>query len=110
MPNLLAETVQALTKAGKCPNDVEFVSTVDGSLTWDQFASAAKDVEYDSGYGINYISTFLKIVGDEWWLERYEYDGSECWEYKNKPKMPVRCVESCNYISAIMNPDAFESL
>lgn len=25
------------------------------------------------------------VVGDDWWLERHEYDGSEWWEFKRLP-------------------------
>lgn len=29
------------------------------------------------------------IVGDDWWMERHEYDGSEWWEFKELPKKPT---------------------
>ena len=29
----------------------------------------------------------LVLVGKDWWLKRYEYDGDECWEYKEQPKL-----------------------
>ena len=29
-----------------------------------------------------------KIVGDNWWLERDEYDGAEGWEFKVMPIKP----------------------
>ena len=25
------------------------------------------------------------LVGDGWWIERFEYDGSEWWEFKTIP-------------------------
>ena len=37
-----------------------------------------------SGYQ---VADDLVVVGDSWWLERHEYDGSEWWEYKEKPKL-----------------------
>lgn len=30
----------------------------------------------------------LKIVGDNWWLERHEYDGAEWFEFKTLPQKP----------------------
>ena len=30
----------------------------------------------------------LLIVGDDWWLERHEYDGAEWWEFKTLPCEP----------------------
>lgn len=91
--NLLAETVEALEEHGKCPGDVAFLSTSNGSLTWTQYAASAKDIEYDAGYGLNCISMDLMVVGDGWWLERYEYDGSECWCFKSTPTPPTEDVK-----------------
>lgn len=28
-------------------------------------------------------------MGEDWWLERYEYDGAEEWVYKSYPKKPL---------------------
>jgi len=28
----------------------------------------------------------LTVAGDDWWLERHGYDGSEWWEFKTLPK------------------------
>lgn len=55
-----------------------------GWCTWDEFAAKANEV-YDSGYGCECVDRELKVVGDDWWLERHEYDGSEWWEFKQKP-------------------------
>lgn len=33
------------------------------------------------------------IVGENWWLERSEYDGSEGWEYKQAQKEPETSLE-----------------
>jgi len=43
--------------------------------------------EYDSGYGSQelYGTIWYK---DKSWSERYEYDGSERWDYKKVPKIP----------------------
>jgi hypothetical protein len=35
----------------------------------------------------------LIIVGDNWWLERKEYDGSEWFEFKKKKKEPDTVVK-----------------
>lgn len=47
------------------------------------------DFEYDHGYGSQ------ELFGTVWledgtWLERGEYDGSEWWEYKKTPDIPVK--------------------
>lgn len=83
MTNLLKETLRVLEQNGKAPHDVRWVGRV-GPYTdpphpfgsWGDFSKFA-DFEYDAGYGGAEIESDLKIVGDDWWLERGEYDGSE---------------------------------
>ena len=84
---LLDETKNILTQAGKTGDDVRFVSADDQHGTWSDFVSIA-NFDYHSGYGGNEIMMSLKIVGDNWWLERGEYDGSEWWEFKTLPSAP----------------------
>lgn len=86
--NLLAETIDFLKDNGKTPDDVKFVQSSQPELhsfSWAEFAAYANK-EYDNGYGGNEVYIGLRIVGDTWWLERGEYDGSEWWEYKEKPE------------------------
>ena len=40
------------------------------------------DVDYDDGYGSQNLYG-LVLFDDGTWLSRYEYDGSECWEYNH---------------------------
>ena len=49
---------------------------------------------YDNGYGRVYINTGLRIVGDNWWITRYEYDGSEGWEFHTLPTMPQSSIKT----------------
>lgn len=100
--NLLKETLEILTSNGKVPVDVRWVGYRDRDFlrlirptpdaqpfgSWEDFAGFA-NFDYDSGYGGAQVNTNLVIVGDDWWLERGEYDGSEWWEYKTLPKAPV---------------------
>ena len=86
MMNLLDETIHALQTACKTPKDVRWVGTRAAAWTWDDFASLASGIEYDNGYGGQEIHSDLVVVGDDWWLERGEYDGSEGWEFKTLPK------------------------
>lgn len=89
--NLLRETLDILGQNGKAVSDVRWVG-FDGREpvvgSWDDFERHA-DVDYDNGYGGAEIAMGLKIVGDDWWLERGEYDGSEWWEYKTLPAKPA---------------------
>ena len=85
-PTLLQETIDKLSKHYKSPTHVQWVGSADGkqSMTWTEFEAIA-NIEYDGGYGGQEISADLVVVGDDWWLERHEYDGSEWWEFKTMP-------------------------
>lgn len=41
---------------------------------------------YDEGYGTAHIATDLIIIGEDWWTEREEYDGSENWKLEIPPE------------------------
>lgn len=90
--NLLSETLEVLTGCDKTPDDVRFVTDGLRSCSFEEFRSAAANIEYYAGYGRNIISITLMIVGKGWWLERGEYDGSEWWNFKEVPKRPRRGV------------------
>ena len=86
--NLLEETKEKLADCHKTPKDVLWIGTSDGSeaITWEEFEQIA-NFDYDSGYGTAEIRLDLVVVGRDWWLERYEYDGAEWWVYKEQPKL-----------------------
>jgi hypothetical protein len=86
--NLQDETIQALGDNGKSPSDVMWCGSPEfGWFTWEDFMEVAP-LSYDSGYGSTEIAKDLVIVGDRWWLERGEYDGSEWWSFKRLPLQP----------------------
>ena len=86
--NLLEETLEILEQHGKKPEDVKWCGSPEyGWFTWDEFAKVA-DVEYDNGYGAAKVADDLLVVGEDWWLERHEYDGSEWWVFKTLPVKP----------------------
>lgn len=87
MTNLLTETLEALREAGFHPADVLWISDGTVSCDWQTFATAA-DREYDAGFGAREVSETLVVVGEDWWLERWEYDGSEGWALKTLPTLP----------------------
>jgi len=85
--NLLLETIDNLILFGKTPCDVRWVGSCSGiyAMSWDEFAKIA-NIEYDEGFGGQEIARDLVVVGDNWWMERHEYDGSENWKFKRIPK------------------------
>ena len=102
LDNLLRETMKALEDYNKSPEDVLTVMTQSGrqdwcdgtdqqtTATWTEFAELAKDVYYDGGFGLSQIAEDLTILfRDNTWLSRWEYDGSEGWQYNCPPTIPT---------------------
>ena len=91
--NLLTETIEFLkNNCNKNPSDVRWIgSTSYGYFDWEYFSKIA-NIDYDNGFGGQEVASDLKIVGDDWWLERHEYDGSEWWEYKSLPNKPDQLI------------------
>ena len=85
--NLLEETIQELKDAGLTLQDVRWWGTVVASYPLADLERAL-DVVYYSGYGSAAVIDGLRLVGDDWWLERHEYDGMEWWEFKTLPPKP----------------------
>ena len=99
--NLLDETRSELTARGKAPAEVRWVGLIEPDYLrtirpssdapigcWEDFERFAS-FKYDAGYGGAEVNSRLVIVGDDWWLERGEYDGSEWWEFKSLPQKPA---------------------
>ena len=86
MMNLWKETIEILNIHNKTWNDVEFISSDNFEITKDNFERVAKNTNYDNGFGVQEIAYDIKIVGNNWWLERSEYDGAEGWDFKTLPE------------------------
>ena len=86
--NLLFETKEKLADYGKTLEDVRWIECDGKEVPIELFCIEA-DMEYDNDYGSAEVKASLVIVGDGWWLERAEYDGSEWWEYKENPTKPT---------------------
>lgn len=86
--NLLEETNNILKENGKHIFDVVWFGTEEERYDCD--LQKLLNIEYDDGYGGAEVPESFIIVGDNWWIERHEYDGSEWWEYKEMPKLPFK--------------------
>lgn len=86
MTNLWEETMRILVSHGKTFKDVKYIQGLNFGITKENFEQVAKKSDYDSGFGAVKVAEDLVVVGDNWWIERHEYDGCEWWEYKEKPK------------------------
>jgi hypothetical protein len=86
--NLLEETIQELKASSLTLQDVRWWGTVVASYPLEDLERAL-NVVYDSGYGSSAaVVDGLRLVGDDWWLERHEYHGMEWWEFKTLPPKP----------------------
>ena len=92
MINLTEETIERLEEHGKKPEDIRWVGCNSFKIPINEFWKLA-DEFYDSGYGSTEVAEDLLIVGDNWWLERHEYDGAEWWEYKAIPNEPDKTID-----------------
>lgn len=92
MSNLWEETIEFLKENGKTFEDVLFIQGEDFKVTKENFEIVAKKTNYDSGFGAQHVATDLVLVGDGWWIERAEYDGSEWWEFKTIPTEKSKVV------------------
>jgi len=98
MENLLNETIEFLKEHNLSESDVRWVGCIDFKTSWENFKDVANK-EYSSGYGWQKVASDLLVVGDNWWLERWEYDGSEGWSFKQFPKEPQKTVKLKRAIS-----------
>lgn len=94
LDNLKIETLEILSKHNKTENDVKFVIiNNDKYCTFEEYLVIADKIDYDSSFGIEKISNQLYVVGDNWWLSRDSYDGSEWWDFNIKPLKPENKIE-----------------
>lgn len=101
--NLLQEALATLRSCHKTPNDVHYVVLSSRHrTTFEDFSEIAKNIDYDNGYGSANISPDLCIVGDTWWLSRGEYDGSEWFQYNEKPAMPADVLDTKHLRTALL--------
>lgn len=92
MINLLDETREVLENNNKTINDINWAGNNKFYFDVYEFLKIA-NVEYDDSYGAPEVAQDLLVVGDNWWLERHEYDGLEWWEYKKIPLKPNAKIE-----------------
>lgn len=107
--NLKEETLEVLRIHGKSKEDVKYVCGEDFQISLGQFWELS-DTEYDSSYGAPEIAQDLMLIGDDFFMERDEYDGSEWWDFRTMPdlsKLPTReiTVLSVRQYNAIWRPE-----
>lgn len=91
MTNFLKETIECLTENNKTESDVLYCVYNGKWFDFEVFKEHA-NFDYDAGYG-GAEAPCVIVVGDNWWLERGEYDGSEWWEFKTIKAKPEQKLE-----------------
>jgi len=91
MRNLLKETTEILSENNKTIEDIVWFGTEENFIDGD--ICSLLDITYDNGYGGQEIASDLILRGEDFWLERHEYDGSEWWEYKEMPEKPKLSIK-----------------
>ena len=87
MNNLFEETEQIFSIYNKTWDDIAWIGGDDFCISIEQFKEAAKDTNYDAGYGSEEVAVDLVVCfKDGSWLSRAEYDGSEWWKYNKYPQ------------------------
>ena len=88
LPNIKAVTIlHDKTGYGNDPDQITIYNLYEG-FTDEDFTKFIEnlDFDYDHSYGTQHL--FGKIwYEDDSWSDRYEYDGSECWDYKSCTKV-----------------------
>lgn len=102
MSNLKFETLEILKENGKTIKDIRWVGSKDIAIPLDLFWILA-DTEYNNDFGSQKVARDLVVVGDNWWLERAEYDGSEWWEFKTTLIKPSTEKEVASVIGGMWN-------
>lgn len=101
MTNLLRETISILEGHGIKETDVRWVGNSSYWSTWENFKEHA-DEDYDSGFGAAHVAQDLIIAGDDWWMTRGEYDGSEWWDFHRKPQLPENFTHFTKFVGSKM--------
>lgn len=90
MITLFNEIKTCLENRGLSLEDIRWVGSSDGAyaMSWEKCLKLEHMYEpYYEGFGAAEIALDLVVVGDDWWLVRYEYDGSEGFEFMQQPKV-----------------------
>lgn len=94
--NFLDDLNATLKSHDKKLSDILWVGTETYQVDLDLFFQNA-NFYYDSGFGSHKIPLDLIVVGDNWWLERGEYDGSEWWIFRKNIAKPTEIRKYTNF-------------
>jgi len=94
LTNFYEETIDVIKNVGKTLDDVLYVYIEGKCCKPEKFFEKIKEIEYDSGYGLQEINSSLEIVfRNGSFLKRSEYDGSEWWSFVDVRPLDVELEE-----------------
>ena len=108
MVNLLEETREILEKHDLSLDDVVWVGTRNVEIPFEIFLKLA-DREYNNNHRIAQVAADLVICGDTWWLERWECNGSEGWNFKTSPQRPDNTIVPQRTMDEYSVPEALNA-
>lgn len=95
--NFLESTINALVNNNKTIDDVLFVRNKTEQCSFIRFAEIVNNFTYINSFGCHEIDSDLVVVGkDGWWLERFNYDGTEYWVFKTTPTS-IKTTDTLNF-------------
>ena len=74
----------------------------------DEFISKL-DFEYDGGYGSQELFGMVWF-NNGYWMDRYEYDGAERWDWHKYPSIPEELREGSSFIQPDTYPDDYDEM
>lgn len=74
------ETIASLEINGKTFDDVEWIGGDEFEISKENFKRIS-NFTYDDGYGSQDVAGDIKLVGKDFIMIRWEYDGSEGWDF-----------------------------
>lgn len=104
MQNFYDEIVEKLENYNKSIKDIIWIGTRNYKVNKEKFLEDSKNLKYDDGYGIEVINPRLIIAGNNWYLERWEYDGSEGFRFVSLLEEPQ---EEKEYMRNFIIPEEY---
>lgn len=104
MQNFYDEIIDILEDNNKTINDIVWIGTRKYKINKEKFLEDSKNLKYDNGYGISVINDDLIIAGNNWYLERWEYDGSEGFRFVSLLEEPQ---EEKEYMRNFIIPEKY---
>ena len=103
--NLWKETSEKLKEHNRAWTDVKWVGCKDFKIPLEDVCDLF-NINYSSGYGSQQVASDLMVVGEDFYMTRGEYDGSEWWDWHEMPIEPAEMKK----VTGVVNEHLWGSL